>query len=73
MYVCVRSYVCMHVCMVVCVRFDGCCDEAEKIYFCVLAKSCLKSLVEFFVESFVKLFAKSIVRSVVGALCELPC
>ncbi len=64
-------YACMYDC--VCVRFDGCCDEAGKIYCCVLAKSCLKSLVEFFVESLVKFFAKSIVRSVVGAPCEVPC
>ncbi len=71
MYVCVVMYVCMYVLLYV--RFDGCCDDAENSYVCVLAKSCLKSLVEFFVKSLVKFFAKSIVRSVVGALCEVPC
>ena len=50
--------------------FDGFCDDADKGDFCLLAKSCLKSLVEFFASSLVEFLVKSLVRSVVVSLVK---
>ena len=50
--------------------FDGFCDDAEKGDFCLLAKSCLKSLVELFARSVVEFLVKSLVRFVVESLVK---
>ena len=50
--------------------FDGFYDDAEKGDFCLLAKSCLKSLVELFARSVVEFLVKSLVRFVVESLVK---